>query len=143
MIAYYLISSLIGQTTIGVGENMDYWESKKPKYRQPERNANCRVCENVIKRNEDWMVSWYSSCNRGMYIHICPSCIESLYALLPKEDVVESDETKEVRDIDTTGTLCKHCKEGKMFEGSIYDDWDGKLTCNKCGVREKRWVVDE
>ena len=62
----------------------DYWDSKKPKYRQPERNAFCRVCEDVIKRNEDWMVSWYSSSNRGMYIHICPFCVKALNELLPK-----------------------------------------------------------
>lgn len=61
----------------------DYWDSKKPKYRQPERNAFCRVCEDVIKRNEDWMVSWYSSSNRGMYIHICPSCVKALNELIP------------------------------------------------------------
>lgn len=30
---------------------------KIPKYRQPERNAFCRVCESVIKRNEEWWVS--------------------------------------------------------------------------------------
>lgn len=62
----------------------DYWDSKKPKYRQPERNAFCRVCEECIKRNEDYMVSWYSSMNRGMHIHICPDCIKKLYELLPE-----------------------------------------------------------
>lgn len=65
---------------------MDYWESKSPKYRQPERNALCRVCEETIERNKDYMVSWYSSANRGMYIHICPKCVKDLYELLPKED---------------------------------------------------------
>lgn len=62
----------------------DYWESKKPKYRQPERNAFCRVCEKCIKRNEDYMVSWYSSLNRGMNIHICPDCVKALSELIPK-----------------------------------------------------------
>lgn len=64
---------------------MDYWESKKPKYRQSERDAYCRVCECVIKRNQDWMVSWYSSASRGEYIHICPSCIKKLAELIPNE----------------------------------------------------------
>lgn len=62
----------------------DYWESKKPKYRQPERNAICRVCGGVIERNTDWMVSWYSSANRGQNIHICPYCVKVLYELIPK-----------------------------------------------------------
>ena len=30
----------------------------------------------------------------------------------------------------------KKCKcGGKFKELSIYDDWDGKRTCNKCGIR--------
>ena len=30
----------------------------------------------------------------------------------------------------------KKCKcGGKFQELSIYDDWDGKVTCNKCGIR--------
>jgi len=30
----------------------------------------------------------------------------------------------------------KKCKcGGKFQELSIYDDWDGKVTCNKCGLR--------
>lgn len=62
---------------------VDFWERKKPKYRQPERDALCRVCEKDIKRNEDWMVSWYSSSNRGQYIHICPDCVRKMYELLP------------------------------------------------------------
>lgn len=62
----------------------DYWESKKPKYRQPERNAICRVCEVIIERNTDWTVSWYSSANRGQNIHICPDCVKMLYELITK-----------------------------------------------------------
>lgn len=30
---------------------------------------------------------------------------------------------------------CKTCNKGTMKEMSIYDDMDGVLTCNKCGVR--------
>ena len=63
----------------------DYFESKIPKYRQAERDAICRVCSRVIKKKEDYMVSWYSSANRGQYIHICPSCVKDLARLLPNE----------------------------------------------------------
>ena len=30
---------------------------------------------------------------------------------------------------------CKACRKGTMKEMSIYDDMDGMLTCNNCGVR--------
>ena len=30
---------------------------------------------------------------------------------------------------------CPNCKQGTMKEMSIYDDMDGMLTCDKCGVR--------
>lgn len=32
---------------------------------------------------------------------------------------------------------CTNCKQGTMKEMSIYDDMDGMLTCDKCGVRVK------
>lgn len=32
---------------------------------------------------------------------------------------------------------CPNCKQGTMKELSIYDDMDGMLTCDKCGVRVK------
>ena len=32
---------------------------------------------------------------------------------------------------------CKACHKGTMKEMSIYDDMDGMLTCDKCGVRVK------
>lgn len=32
---------------------------------------------------------------------------------------------------------CPSCKQGTMKELSIYDDMDGMLTCDKCGVRVK------
>lgn len=62
----------------------DWRERYIPKYRTPERNAICRVCSVDIKRNVDYMVSWYLSCNRGQYIHICPDCVKVLYELVPK-----------------------------------------------------------
>lgn len=32
---------------------------------------------------------------------------------------------------------CKSCNQGNLKELSIYDDMDGMLTCDKCGVRVK------
>lgn len=32
---------------------------------------------------------------------------------------------------------CPTCHKGTMKEMSIYDDMDGMLTCDKCGVRVK------
>lgn len=32
---------------------------------------------------------------------------------------------------------CTTCQKGTMKEMSIYDDMDGMLTCDKCGVRVK------
>lgn len=32
---------------------------------------------------------------------------------------------------------CARCNIGTMKELSIYDDWEGMLTCDKCGVRIK------
>lgn len=34
-----------------------------------------------------------------------------------------------------TGKTCEVCKEGTYAERSIHDDWDGKLTCDKCNHR--------
>ena len=57
----------------------------KPEYRKAERDAFCRVCDNVIKRGED-AVFWYTFRNRGQHICICPSCVEGLYDLLPEDE---------------------------------------------------------
>lgn len=40
---------------------------------------------------------------------------------------------------DLTGTVCKACANGTLAERSVYDDWDGMLTCGNCGIRHKRW----
>ena len=32
---------------------------------------------------------------------------------------------------------CKICHKGTMKEMSMYDDMEGMLTCDKCGVRVK------
>lgn len=32
---------------------------------------------------------------------------------------------------------CPTCRQGNLKELSIYDDWEGMLTCDKCGVRVK------
>ena len=57
----------------------------EPKYRLAEQTACCRVCDKSIQRKVDYMVSWYSFRNRGQNIHICPTCIKTLYYLLPEE----------------------------------------------------------
>lgn len=33
---------------------------------------------------------------------------------------------------------CSSCNQGDIKEMSIYDDWEGMLTCNQCGVRVKK-----
>ena len=33
---------------------------------------------------------------------------------------------------------CPACQQGNLKELSIYDDWEGMLTCDKCGVRFKK-----
>lgn len=39
-------------------------------------------------------------------------------------------------------TRCPKCKSKKVGENSIYDDWDGMITCLnvKCKYRFKRWI---
>lgn len=41
-------------------------------------------------------------------------------------------ESEEVND-----SKCSSCNAGTMKETSLYDDWEGMLTCDKCGVRVK------
>lgn len=62
------------------------------------------------------------------------------------EDYI-GDDSKEKDSIDFWNTLykyrgdnegdCPNCKQGTVKELSIYDDMDGMLTCDKCGVRVK------
>lgn len=49
----------------------------KPELKQAKQQAFCRSCDGAIQRGE-WMVSFYSSRNTGMWIHICPSCAEDI-----------------------------------------------------------------
>ena len=42
--------------------------------------------------------------------------------------------------IDNTGTQCPSCKEGVLGENSIYDDWDGTVSCDKCSHQYQRWT---
>lgn len=60
----------------------DAW---KPVYRLAKQDSYCRVCDKVINRGEDYMVSWYSMRNRGQHIHVCPPCLKSLYELIPND----------------------------------------------------------
>jgi hypothetical protein len=42
--------------------------------------------------------------------------------------------------IDMDGKRCKSCEKGHYKETSLWDDWDGKLHCSKCGHETKRYV---
>lgn len=38
---------------------------------------------------------------------------------------------------------CHACKSSKIGEGSLHDDWEGKLTCSSCKSRFDRWIRSE
>lgn len=63
----------------------------KPVLRQAERVAFCRACDKAIQK-EEYMVSFYSHRNRGMWVHICTSCVEDIHNLLPPKKQLYSDE---------------------------------------------------
>ncbi len=44
---------------------------------------------------------------------------------------------------DLTDTPCPECSTGTLIERSLYDDWDGKLTCSNdtCRHRTDRHVA--
>lgn len=44
---------------------------------------------------------------------------------------------------DSTGDRCPRCLEGTLRERSLHDDWEGLLTCEKCGDRTPRWTYDK
>lgn len=56
----------------------------KPEYRNAERDSFCRVCDNKINKGNP-AVFWYSRRNRGQNIMVCPTCVETIYELLPKD----------------------------------------------------------
>lgn len=53
--------------------------------RKAERNAFCRICDKEIKKGES-MFSLYSHRNRGIHIHICKDCVESMKEVNMDED---------------------------------------------------------
>lgn len=57
----------------------------KPVYRLAARNAYCRSCDKVIKRDVDFMITLHSFRNTGQNIHICTDCVKLMYGLLPDE----------------------------------------------------------
>lgn len=57
--------------------------NREPVYRQLERDGYCRVCEETIEKKKDWVVAWWTPCNQGTHIFICPKCVRELYELLP------------------------------------------------------------
>lgn len=53
--------------------------------------AFCRSCgTNIAKGVES--VSWYSSANRGMHIHICLDCVEKIHNLVQSDAKLENKE---------------------------------------------------
>lgn len=52
----------------------------RPVAREAQRNAVCRACHEPIPKGTP-MISWYSSMNRGMDIHLHEECAIKLGAL--------------------------------------------------------------
>jgi len=46
--------------------------------RQMERDAFCRACDKVIKRNTEEAIVWYSWRNKGQHIMICLPCSQKI-----------------------------------------------------------------
>ena len=49
-----------------------------------------------------------------------------------KADVDEIHDLKK-NNKDMKNKKCLKCKKGIYIEMSVYDDWEGKIHCNKCG----------
>lgn len=58
----------------------------KAEYRLAERDCVCRLCYHDLSKDESLAVFWYSRCNKGMNIILCPKCVKTLYNLIPMED---------------------------------------------------------
>lgn len=52
-------------------------ETAQQYVRKAERQAFCRLCDNVIEKG-DTMLSFYSRRNRGQHIHICKCCVDKI-----------------------------------------------------------------
>lgn len=53
-------------------------------FRAAERNAVCRFCEEDINKG-DKMLTWYTNCARGQYIHLHPHCVLHLSNIIINE----------------------------------------------------------
>ena len=62
----------------------------KPELRRAMRVARCRACDTEIDPGTP-MISWYSSANRGMHIHICLKCSDAI-GRLSHEKVKEPED---------------------------------------------------
>jgi hypothetical protein len=53
-------------------------------YRNAERDCFCRVCNNTVKKGTPAVFwdNWRRSAGNGI---LCPSCVETIYNLLPKD----------------------------------------------------------
>lgn len=54
----------------------------EPGYRKAQRDSFCRACDKKIKRDVDYMATWYSFRGTGQHIHICTECVSALYKLV-------------------------------------------------------------
>lgn len=52
--------------------------------RKAERNAFCRACDGIIKKDEE-MITMYSRRNRGQHIHFHLECVNKMNKLTTKE----------------------------------------------------------
>jgi len=63
-----------------------------PVKRKLERNGKCRLCYKPLTKHEDEVVSWHSSCGRGMHIILCLDCCDELGNIANLEE--EGDEER-------------------------------------------------
>lgn len=69
--------------------------------------------------------------NTGLYQ---PQLQQSIKSHLLQEQYIDELENRQII-MNMTGKTCEVCKEGTYGERNIHDDWDGKLTCDKCNHR--------
>lgn len=80
-------------------------------------NNEFRIFHDTLKAPEG---AWYDSYESSSYVLVD----DIIFGYTETEDGYDEGN-------------CPNCKQGTMKELSIYDDMDGMLTCDKCGVRVK------
>jgi len=61
-------------------------------YRTLERDAFCRCCDKIIKKNDEVVITMWSCRNRGQYIFLCVNCISEMTELIALDKQVKSRE---------------------------------------------------